>query len=41
MIYLFRAGFALLLALIRRYDLVEDAPAPVNPSPVKEGVVQS
>jgi glycosyltransferase involved in cell wall biosynthesis len=41
MIYLFRAGFALLLALIRRYDLTEDEPATANPSPVKEGAVQS
>jgi hypothetical protein len=41
MIYLFRAGFALLLALIRRYEIPTDEPVKAAPSPVKEGVVQS
>jgi glycosyltransferase involved in cell wall biosynthesis len=41
MIYLFRAGFALLLALIRRYDVAEDEPSQAKPNPVKEGAVQS
>jgi glycosyltransferase involved in cell wall biosynthesis len=41
MIYLFRAGFALLLALIRRYDLDQELlEKKSQPSPVKEGVVQ-
>ncbi|HEX6357517.1 glycosyltransferase family 2 protein [Actinophytocola sp.] len=41
MIYLFRAGFALLLALIRRYDLDQQLlESKSQPSPVKEGVVQ-
>ncbi len=37
MIYLFRAGFALLLALIRRWD-VSAATEPESVSPVKEGI---
>lgn len=39
MIYLFRAGFALLLALIRRYDLPPEIEQPQS-SAVKEGAVQ-
>jgi glycosyltransferase involved in cell wall biosynthesis len=38
MIYLFRAGFALFLALIRRWDLPpEEEPPPVD-APIKEGI---
>lgn len=40
MIYLFRAGFALLLALIRRWDLPPAAePAPAN-TQIKEGIAR-
>ncbi len=37
MIYLFRAGFALVLALIRRWDTA-DAPLPRHAGPVRKGV---
>lgn len=40
MIYLFRAGFALLLALIRRWDVATAAePVPLT-APIKEGVAR-
>jgi glycosyltransferase involved in cell wall biosynthesis len=40
MIYLFRAGFALLLALIRRYEMPPEIEQPQPSAVVKEGAVQ-